>query len=142
MGGSDVSRCRGAPWWPWPRSTSGSRCWEFWEVGGAWRPSWSWSSSVEATPLRAPSHAPSRSCSVILPRFAPPTQLQHHAHFRLRKPHPHADGERDRDRHRAHGQGELPVRTGINQYGPVGGRWSGSKSAWRKRRGSPPSSSG
>ncbi|XP_059347458.1 uncharacterized protein LOC132086011 isoform X4 [Ammospiza nelsoni] len=33
----------------------------------------------------------------------------------------HADGEGDRDRHRAHGQGELPVRTSINQCGPVRG---------------------
>ncbi|XP_059693541.1 NEDD8 isoform X2 [Haemorhous mexicanus] len=54
----------------------------------------------------------------------------------------HADGEGDRDRHRAHRQGELPVWTSTNQYGPGGGRWSGSRSGWRRRRASPPSSSG
>ncbi|XP_064262586.1 NEDD8 isoform X2 [Passer domesticus] len=48
----------------------------------------SWSSSVKATPLQAPSHAPSPSCSVILPRFATPTQFRCRAHFRLRKPRP------------------------------------------------------
>nr|XP_041568828.1 uncharacterized protein LOC121468783 isoform X7 [Taeniopygia guttata] len=30
-----------------------------------------------------------------------------------------ADGERDRDRHRTHGQGERPVWTSTDQYGPV-----------------------
>ncbi|XP_072777352.1 uncharacterized protein [Taeniopygia guttata] len=30
-----------------------------------------------------------------------------------------ADGERDRDRHRTHGQGERPVWTSMDQYGPV-----------------------
>ncbi|KAM7001053.1 ubiquitin-like protein NEDD8 isoform 4-T4 [Passerculus sandwichensis] len=91
-------RCRAAPWWAWPRSSSGSGCWERWPGGGAWRRSWRSTARVSAAPSgisswifcsawRAP--CPPRTCpSVISPRFATPTQCICRAHFRLRKSRP------------------------------------------------------
>ncbi|XP_032940235.1 uncharacterized protein LOC117009958 isoform X4 [Catharus ustulatus] len=86
MAGSDV-RSTG----PVSRTLSGI---SFWNFCAAWRapcppPTWpSWSSSAEATPLRARSHAPSPSCASICRRLATPTQSLYHAHFLLGKPRP------------------------------------------------------
>ncbi|XP_053824606.1 NEDD8 isoform X2 [Vidua chalybeata] len=96
MDGSDVSPSQSIPVphrstgrrsaAPWPSSSCS--CCGAWSAPCPPRTCASWSSSVKATPLLAPGHAPSLACSVISRRFATPTQTQCRAHFRRRRPRP------------------------------------------------------